>query len=457
MARRKSDPADAGTSTTEAGDTPLSPDDSLQPPVAVDPIAEPGPEAEVLAVASEPVETVEESHEADDPAVHEEEEGGRSFAARALAALLLLIAGAGIGIWGAPKLAPMLPSGLAPVASWLTPGAREAEADYAALETRVDQALAATGEQIAALPGANDIEARIAAAVAAAATATSGEIAELREAVGQLDMSATRQRLDQLGAALDGQAAELATIKDQLTGGAAATSSLTEEAVARIDVYRAELDGLRAELTTLTGNVSGLASRIDEVAATADRSITAAQERVAAVQAESTTALDAAQSASDIALLRAALTAGQPFEDVASRLGATAGVTLPDGLAAAAATGAPTLASLREDFPEAAHAAIRASILAGAGDGMAARARAFLGAQVASRSLTPQEGMSPDAVLSRMEDSLRRDDLAGVLAEADHLPSEASAAMGGWLAGARLRLAAEAGLAEISAQLPVTN
>jgi hypothetical protein len=65
--------------------------------------------------------------------------------------------------------------------------------------------------------------------------------------------------------------------------------------------------------------------------------------------------------------------------------------------------------------------------------------------------------MSPDAVLSRMENSLRRDDLAGVLAEAGHLPSEASAAMSGWLAGVRLRLAAEAGLAEISAQLPVTN
>jgi hypothetical protein len=227
--------------------------------------------------------------------------------------------------------------------------------------------------------------------------------------------------------------------------------------VARIDVYRAELDGLRAELATLTGNVSGLASRIDEVAATADRSIAAAQARVAAVEAESTTALGAAQSASDIALLRAALTAGQPFAEVADRLAAAPGVTLPEGLGAAAATGAPTLASLREGFPEAAHAAIRASILAGAGEGVMARAGAFVSAQVASRSLTPQEGMSPDAVLSRIEDRLRRDDLAGVLAEAEQLPSEAREAMAGWLAGVRLRLAAEAGLAEISAQLPVTN
>ena len=62
---------------------------------------------------------------------------------------------------------------------------------------------------------------------------------------------------------------------------------------------------------------------------------------------------------------------------------------------------------------------------------MLARGRAFLAAQVASRSLTPQPGAEPDAVLSRMEDRLRNDDLAGALAEADALPSEAAAA---WVA-----------------------
>jgi hypothetical protein len=59
------------------------------------------------------------------------------------------------------------------------------------------------------------------------------------------------------------------------------------------------------------------------------------------------------------------------------------------------------------------------------------RSRAFFTAQVASRSLTPKQGMDPDAVLSRMEDHLRNDDLAGALAEAQGLPSEAAAAMSG--------------------------
>ena len=75
--------------------------------------------------------------------------------------------------------------------------------------------------------------------------------------------------------------------------------------------------------------------------------------------------------------------------------------------------------------------------MASAGDGVLARSRAFLEAQVSSRSLTPQTGQGTDAVLSRMEDKLRQDDLDGVLAEAESLPSEAAAAMGDWLAAAR--------------------
>ena len=113
-----------------------------------------------------------------------------------------------------------------------------------------------------------------------------------------------------------------------------------------------------------------------------------------------------------------------------AQLAGRPGITVPEGLTAAAASGVPTLAELRDSFPDAAHEAIRASIMASAGDGVVARSRAFLEAQVASRSLTPQPGMAPDAVLSRMEDRLRQDDLAGALAEAAQLPSEASAAMG---------------------------
>ena len=95
--------------------------------------------------------------------------------------------------------------------------------------------------------------------------------------------------------------------------------------------------------------------------------------------------------------------------------------------------------------------------MASAGEGLLGRSNAYLRAQVASRSLTPQEGLSPDAVLSRMEDDLRHDDLAGALTEADDLPSEAAAAMSGWLDEARRRLAAEEGLDALNSALPANN
>ena len=130
---------------------------------------------------------------------------------------------------------------------------------------------------------------------------------------------------------------------------------------------------------------------------------------------------------------------------------------MPPALAAGAQSGIPTLASLRDSFPDAAHAAIQASVLASAGDGVLARANAFVKAQVASRSLTPQPGNGTDAVLSRMEDKLRHDDLAGTLAESQALPSEAAAAMRGWLDSAELRLGATDGLAALAPSLPATN
>ncbi len=382
---------------------------------------------------------------------HEEEEAGWSFAAKALTGLVLLLAGAALGVWAGPRLAPMLPSGMKPVADWLSPADGAAEID--ALRAQLDQEISGVGTRIADLPSGSDVEGRIGAAVSASEEKLAAEIATLRESLGQLDGAGTRQQLDRLDTAIQGQGAELAALKDQLAGSTATSGQLSEETVQRIDVYRGELDGLRAEFGSLQDKVSGLATRIDEVAANADREIATAQSRVGEVQTQAATA----ETGAAVALLRAAMASGQPFADPLAALADRPGVAVPEGLTAAAASGVPTLAQLRDSFPDAAHAAIRASIMAGAGDGALARSRAFLEAQVASRSLTPQPGMSPDAVLSRMEDKLRHDDLTGVLAESAQLPSEAAAAMAGWLDSARLRLDAEAGLAALDATLPATN
>ena len=442
----------------------IQPGDATETPRG-EPLPPAGAELEAPELRPEPIEAIlaptttvdEPAPEADDGQEAHEEEAGPSFAGRALTFLLLLLAGAALGIWGAPKLAPLLPSGLAPAANWLTPAQSETEAELAALRTRVEQGIGGVEARFAELSQGSDVDAQIAAAVDAAEARLTSEMGALRDSVGQLDTTGMTQRLSRLESSLEGQATELAGLKAQLSGSATMSGQISEEAVARIDVYRAELDGLRAEMGTLQDQVGALATRVDEVAAVADRQISTAQSQVEEIRSRADTAAGAAAAESDAALIRAALATGQPFAEPLGRLAATPGITIPAGLEAAAPTGVATLAELRDSYPDAAHSAIRAGILASSGDGLVSRSRAFFTAQVASRSLTPKQGMDPDAVLSRMEDHLRNDDLAGALAEGQGLPSEAAAAMSGWLDAARLRVGAVDGLAEVAASLPATN
>ncbi|MER2507815.1 COG4223 family protein [Amaricoccus sp.] len=406
----------------------------------------------------EPDDAWEEAREApaaNQPAVTREEppaetERGSSFAGRALAALLFLLIGGGLALWLGPKIAPSMP---APVAKWLVPGSSEAEARIAALESRLETEIGDVRAEVTELSGSG-LDARIGTAVASAGNQIEGQIAELRTQLGQIDGADTRQRLDRTDAAIQGQIAELSGLKEQITGGVAVASGAT---AAGIDLYRSELDGLRAEMGSVTDRVAALGARIDEVGAEARRQIDTAQATVDTIQAQATTAVSAAAVKADFAQVQAAMAAGMPFVEPLGRIAADPEVQIPETLSAAATSGIQSLAELRDGFADSAHQAIRASILASAGDGVVARAQAFFEAQIATRSLTPKDGQGTDAVLSRMEEKLRHDDLAGVLTESEQLPSEATEAMSGWLNAVKLRADAEAGLEALNAEMPATN
>lgn len=419
------------------------------PPLVEEPVSDPVPETAVPEVVE-----AEDRRTADEDFHDEPEEEGRSLAGKVLTGLVILLAGAALGLWAGPKIAPMLPSGMKPVADWLAPGKGEAEAEMAALRAEVGDGLGDVQSRVASLPTAGDVDQRIGAAVGAAQGALVEQIEGLKQAVGHIDPVAVRQQLDQLAAVVKGQTAELDALKGQIAGSAGEVGAAAAE---KIDVYRGEIDALRAEMGALQENVSGMAARLEGVAADAQRQVQAAQDKVNEVQTRAADSLGAAEAGAAAALVRAGVASGQPFADALGQLSGRSGVTVPQGLADVAATGVPTLAQLRDSFPDDAHAAIRASIMASAGTGVLARSQAFLEAQVSSRSLAPQSGMTPDAILSRMEDKLRRDDLAGVLAEAQSLPSEAAAAMQGWLDSVRRRVAAEDGLATLDSTLPASQ
>ncbi|MEM9766121.1 MAG: hypothetical protein AAF968_27200, partial [Pseudomonadota bacterium] len=102
----------------------------------------------------------------------------------------------------------------------------------------------------------------------------------------------------------------------------------------------------------------------------------------------------------------------------------------PDGVA--------TLASLQEDYPDLARAALAAMRAENAG-GESTMGN-FLRNQFGVRSLEPQEGDSPDAVLSRVEGALTEGRLQDAIAEVGTLPSSGADILAPWVARAQMRI-----------------
>lgn len=262
---------------------------------------------------------------------------------------------------------------------------------------------------------------------AAAASAKAGDAA----AAASSAAGATEEKLAALVTRLDGLDQQIRAQAEALPDGTippAAFAALKAE----VDALKAapagalDADALRQQIE------AELDARAAEVAAEAERAAEAT--RQAALQ-------DAAWIA-----LNEAVKNGQPYADSLTALGASG---VPDALAAHAATGLPGLAQLTESFPEAARLALEASLRADEGGGFGDRALSLLRVTTGQRSLTPQEGPDPDAVLSRAEAAVQAGDMPVALSELQGLPPEGQAAMAPWVAQAQARIDAEAALAAL--------
>ncbi len=159
----------------------------------------------------------------------------------------------------------------------------------------------------------------------------------------------------------------------------------------------------------------------------------------------------ATQTAQARVALAHALETGVPFEDVLADLEAV-GVAIPDALRAAAVSGAPTVSSLTAEFPQMAREALAADRGQGSDGASAAQGVGqFLKKQLGLRSVTPKEGTSTDAVLSRMEGALRAGDLRQAAQEADGLSGEAAQISAPWREALTTRLAIDTAVDALSA------
>ncbi len=298
---------------------------------------------------------------------------------------------------------------------------------------------------------------------AASVAAIEAEIAELRGAtdVGGLEgeLSAVTQSVDGLSQTIAGIEAQIADVASRVEAQAtdldARILALETAVPAASDLATGdELAALRERIATM---VSDAETQLAAAEAEAARIAGAAEEARLQAEAEAAEAQAAAEAReaelqamaerqAALISLKSAVEAGAPFGDLLGSLEA-----VPDVLSAHAETGIPTIQSLQKGFPEAARAALARSDLVAEDASAGERFTAFLNRRTNARSLTPQEGDGPDAVLSRAEGRLGAGDLRAALSELESLPGEGKAALADWLEQANTRLSAIDAINELSA------
>lgn len=269
------------------------------------------------------------------------------------------------------------------------------------------------------------------------------------------------ERIAELGAEIAAlratipQAPDLGPLKTALTDLRDRTAALetrpveaAPDATPAIAALQADLADLRTKLAQGVDASQISSAEITAAAAAASARIAAAEAEAADLRARAEASASRVLAQAALGHLRATLESGAPMADALAQLQA-AGITVPVELAA----DIPSLAVLRSAFVPAAREALAAARQEAAGESTLDRLASFLMAQTGARSLAPREGTDADAVLSRAEAALSRDDLASSLAEIAALPEAARAKLAAWQALAERRLAATQALAALAQSL----
>ncbi|WP_071674483.1 COG4223 family protein [Nioella nitratireducens] len=311
-------------------------------------------------------------------------------------------------------------------------------------------------EALASLQAADDSQAGALSTLQDRAAALEDQLAALPPVPDPVDLAPLAAQIEALGGRIDTVEGRISDLTDRVafletvpagegTGGnnTAATAAAVAQLRAALAEQQATLEAQQAQNTSLAEELRGVAS--------------AAEERISAAEARAEARVNGATAQAALGQLRIAVATGAPFASALADVTDVAGIDTPEGLAAVADTGAPSLDALQTRFPAVARTALPIAIRETAGDGAMNRVTAFLQSQVGGRSLEPQEGDSPDAILSRAEAAVATGDLTTALEEVSALPQEAQDVMADWTADAQAHIAATEGLTALAAALDTVN
>jgi hypothetical protein len=277
-------------------------------------------------------------------------------------------------------------------------------------------------------------------------------------------LAALSARIDSLEAATPAEPAGLGALRDEMSALQSRITAL-EDAPAAPAPDLSALDDLNQRLAAIEAMPAGgeastaaLAAKLAELerrlaaqpqggadTAKVDEALARLEAAEAAATARAEAATEAAASAERaLALdrLREAAASGAGFD---AELQALADPDLTAVLGPHAA-GVATLATLRAEFPDLVRQALDVARAVDGDDGWGARVVDFLAAQTGARPLTPQEGTTPDAILSRADFAVTEGRLSDALAEIATLSPDVQAVFADWTARATARLAVDTAL-----------
>lgn len=203
-----------------------------------------------------------------------------------------------------------------------------------------------------------------------------------------------------------------------------------------------------AILSGLTTEIDSLRNGLADQKAAAEKLVSEAE----AVRADAAEKAQAVLLQAALTKVEAAMLDGAPFVEPLTML-VDAGLSVPAILTDNAENGLPTQAALVEGFDEPARAALEQSLRGNMGSTWGDRVGSFLRSQTGARSLTPQEGDDPDAVLSRANAAVATGDLPTALTEISSLPDAAQTALANWVAQVNLRIDAKAATVDLATAL----
>ncbi len=344
---------------------------------------------------------------------------------KTLGVLTLLLVGGAAALYAGPKLAPMLPAGMATVANFLSPGEASATGKITALSDELNSRLSVL-ESAKSPDLTNELD--------TLSSELNGRITGLSDQIAAVDGDDIEARLTSVETTLAGLVASMNSLNARLDGVGTGDGSVD------ISGFQTIIDGLRAQIETLSSKQGMIGQRIDDVAANTDRRVEEAQTKVTQVEETAMATITDITRSKALSDISAALESGSGFSAALGIL-MDGGVPIADALNDVA-TGVPTLAALKSGFSGAAHAGLKASIKEKTPESITGKFAGFFKSQVTVRSLEPQEGDSTDAILSRIQGALDNDDLTQALAQAANLNDVTKSAMANWLSDAKTRQAA---------------